>query len=89
MALEEKRFVDSITYRAESGHIEVRESIVILRDGVELPGARQYHRHVVDPDVTSYSGEDDKVTAIAKALSAHRKQMAKFLKEQRDKEALF
>lgn len=62
--LEEKNVIDAVTYR-DSGHIEVRAAIVILRDGAEI--TRTYHRHVVEPGA-DISGEDAKVQAIAAAL---------------------
>jgi hypothetical protein len=62
--LEEKEIVDAITYR-DTGHIEVRKAILILRDGVEI--ARTYHRHVVEPGQDT-AEEDPKVAAIAGAL---------------------
>jgi hypothetical protein len=45
MALTEKTEFD-VTVKA-SGHLEVRRSDVVYRDGEEI--ARTYHRHVVTP----------------------------------------
>jgi hypothetical protein len=59
--LEERTTVDEVTYRS-TGHIEVRELVVILSDGEEISGTN--HRHVINPgdDVT---GEDPKVQEAA------------------------
>jgi hypothetical protein len=62
--LEEKTVIDAITYR-DSGHIEVRQAALILRDGVEIN--KQYHRHVVSPG-DDLTGEDAKVVAMAEAF---------------------
>lgn len=53
-----------VTARA-TGHIEVRRSDVVLRDGIEI--ARTYHRHIVTPgdDIT---GEIQIVQDIANSM---------------------
>lgn len=60
---EEKQEYD-VTARA-AGHIEVRRSDIVLKDGVEI--ARNFHRHVVTPgdDVT---GEIQLVQDISAAV---------------------
>lgn len=60
---EEKQEYD-VTIKA-SGHIEIRRSDIVLKDGVEI--ARSYIRNVVMPgdDVTK---EDAKIQAIAKVV---------------------
>lgn len=60
---EEKQEYD-ITARA-AGHIEVRRSDIVLRDGAEI--ARNYHRHVVTPGA-DVSNESQLVQDIAAAI---------------------
>lgn len=64
MVLQESKIIDAVTYR-DTGLIEVRGAIVILRDGTEI--ARTYHRHVVAPGADT-TNEDPRVQAIAAAL---------------------
>jgi hypothetical protein len=58
---EEKTIEDAVTYRA-TGHIEIREATIVLRDGVEI--ARTYNRRVVEP-----GGATDVESAPTKALA--------------------
>lgn len=60
-SFEEKTIEDAVTFRA-TGHIEIREATVVLRDGVEI--ARTYHRRVVSPgDDTASASEPTKALA--------------------------
>jgi hypothetical protein len=74
VALEEKSFIDMISWRPEFGHIEVRRSTVVLRDGEEV--ARTYHRHVVEADQQDLSVEDEVVQRIAALFPEERKAAA-------------
>ncbi|CAB4161733.1 hypothetical protein UFOVP776_8 [uncultured Caudovirales phage] len=49
----------------ENGSIQVRTKTAIMEDGKQISG--QFHRHVVAPG-QDYSGEDDKVQAIAASI---------------------
>ena len=49
----------------ENGCIQVRTKTAIMEDGKQISGA--FHRHVVAPGA-DYSGEDDRVKAIAKSI---------------------
>ena len=49
----------------ENGSIQVRTKTAIMEDGKQISGA--FHRHVVVPGA-DYSGEDDRVKAIAKSI---------------------
>ena len=53
--LKETRIEDAVTFRA-TGHIEIREATIILRDGVEI--ARTYHRRTIAPgeDIAAEGG---------------------------------
>lgn len=77
MALEEKSFIDEVSWRSEVAIIEVRRSSVVLRDGVEI--AREYHRHTVLPD-DSLEEEDPQVRVIAEAFQKERAARVEHLK---------
>ena len=64
MALEKVISVDLIEV-IENGCIQVRTKTAIMEDGKQISGA--FHRHVVAPGA-DYSGEDDRVKAIAKSI---------------------
>ena len=64
MALEKVISVDLIEV-IENGCIQVRTKTAIMEDGKQISGA--FHRHVVVPGA-DYSGEDDRVKAIAKSI---------------------
>ena len=49
----------------ENGSVQVRTKTAIVEDGKQISGA--FHRHVVVPGA-DYSGEDDRVKAIAKSI---------------------
>ena len=49
----------------ENGSVQVRTKTAVKEDGVEI--SSKFHRHVVAPGV-DYSGEDDRVKAIAKSI---------------------
>ena len=49
----------------ENGSIQVRTKTAIMEDGKQISGT--FRRHVVAPGA-DYSGEDDRVKAIAKSI---------------------
>ena len=59
----EQSVIDSINAR-DTGHIEIRRSDKVLKNGVVI--STQYHRHVLAPgdDLTT---QDERVAAIATA----------------------
>jgi len=63
MAYTEESVIDTINAR-DTGHIEIRTSNRVLKDGVVI--STQYHRHVLAPgdDLTT---QDERVAAIATA----------------------
>ena len=64
MTLEKVISVDLIEV-VENGCIQVRTKTAIVEDGKQISGT--FHRHVVAPGA-DYSGEDDRVKAIAKSI---------------------
>ena len=62
--LEKIQIVDLIEV-IENGCIQVRTKTAIVEDGKQISSA--FHRHVVAPGA-DYSGEDDRVKAIAKSI---------------------
>jgi len=50
--------------QGELGHIGVRKTTVIERNGIE--GSTAHHRHVIDPD-SDLTDEPDEVKAVAEA----------------------
>jgi hypothetical protein len=72
--LEEKSIIDSITWRPETGTMEVRRADVIYKDGVEI--SRRYHRHVVEARFEDLSQEDESVRKIAELFVEERKEAA-------------
>ena len=64
--LEKIQIVDLIEV-IENGCIQVRTKTAIVEDGKQISSA--FHRHVVAPGA-DYSGEDDRVKAIAKSIHA-------------------
>ena len=63
MALTERTADDKIEIVGDYKHIQIRQAIIIERDGVEI--SRNFHRRVVGP-LDDVSGE----TAEVRALSA-------------------
>jgi hypothetical protein len=63
MSLLEKKIIDKIEI-LQSGYIQVREAIIIEKEGIEI--ARTHHRFVLSPgqDLTD---QDSRVIAIANA----------------------
>jgi len=51
----------------EIGNILVRKITKIMENGVEIPGARSYHRHVVSPG-DGIKGQDERTVKIVNAL---------------------
>jgi len=49
----------------ENGIVQVRTKTAIMEDGVQISGG--FHRHVVVPG-DDFSGEDDRVKSVCKAL---------------------
>jgi hypothetical protein len=49
----------------DDGHIQVRQIIRILEDGVEI--SKAYHRHVVSPG-EAYDNEDSRTKVLAQAI---------------------
>ena len=62
--LEKIQIVDLIEV-IENSCIQVRTKTAIVEDGKQISSA--FHRHVVAPGA-DYSGEDDRVKAIAKSI---------------------
>ena len=65
MALTEEIIQDKIEIVSEHKIVQVRNSTVVKRDGVEI--GRSFHRHVVAPDA-DISGESAEVRAICAAV---------------------
>ena len=84
MPLEEREYIDGITYR-DSGYIEVRKVLQVLKDGVEI--SRQYHRHVVSPDA-DLNNEHEDVRAIGEALQPKREAAAERVRQERERNPL-
>ena len=63
--LTESTVIDKIEIVGEFKHVQVRQAIVIERDGVEI--SRAYHRYVIAPtdDITS---QPDEVKAVCNAV---------------------
>jgi urease accessory protein UreE len=64
MSLLEKKIIDKIEI-LENSKIQVREAMVIEKDGQEI--ARTFHRHVLSPG-DDLSSEDPRVSAVANAI---------------------
>lgn len=79
--LEEKTIIDSITYRG-SGHIEIREALLVLKDGIEI--AKTYHRHVLEPGQDPANEHED-VRAIAEAMQPQREAAAERIRLERER----
>ncbi len=67
MPLTERHVIDRITI-LEDGTMEIREAIIVLRDGLEI--ARSFHRRPVTPD-DNVAGEHPRIRALALALRAN------------------
>ena len=76
MALTESIEYDKIEVVGLYKNVQVRKATVIKKDGVELPGARSFHRYVLEPGKldesdnlvdTDLSGEPAEVSAICTA----------------------
>ena len=63
MALTKQTVVDKIEIVGEYSHIQVRQAIQVLEDGVKI--SESYHRYVVAPGQTS---DDAKVAAVISAV---------------------
>jgi len=63
MALSKQTVTDKIEIFGQYNHIQVREAIQVLEDGVKI--SESYHRYVVAPGETS---TDPKVQAVAAAV---------------------
>jgi hypothetical protein len=61
----------------EDGHIQVRQIIRILEDGVEI--SKAYHRHVVSPG-EAYDNEDSRTQMLAQTI--HTKEVVDTYKAQ-------
>lgn len=59
----EESVIDTINVR-DTGHVEIRTSNRVLKDGVII--STTYHRHVCDPD-SDMTKEDARVKAISTA----------------------
>ena len=77
MALTEHIEYDRIEVVSIYKGVHVRKATVIKKDGVEIPGARSFHRYVLDPGTldasdnlveTDLSGEPTEVSAICNAV---------------------
>jgi hypothetical protein len=65
MALTKQTVVDKIEIFGEFSHIQVRQAIQVLEDGVKI--SESYHRYVVAP-TDDYSSRDAKVQAVCSAV---------------------
>lgn len=65
MALTERTVQDKIEIVGDYKHIQIRTSVVIERDDVEI--SRSFSRHVVAPDA-DITGESTEVQAICAAV---------------------
>lgn len=63
MALTKQTVVDKIEIVGDYSHIQVRQAIQVLEDGVKI--SESYHRYVVAPGQTS---DDAKVAAVISAV---------------------
>ena len=63
MALTKQTITDKIEIVGQFNHIQVREAIQVLEDGVKI--SESYHRYVVSPGETS---NDVKVAAVITAV---------------------
>ena len=77
MALTETTEYDKIEVVGLYKTVQVRKATVIKRDGVEIPGARSFHRYILLPGTldesdnlvdTDLSGEPAEVVAICNAV---------------------
>ena len=77
MALTESVEYDKIEVVGEYKAVQVRKATVIKRDGVEIPGARSFHRYVLNPGKlddsnnlvdTDLSAEPAEVSAVCNAV---------------------
>jgi len=76
MALTESIEYDKIEIVSQYKHVQVRKATVIKKDGVEIPGARSFHRYTLNCGTldasnnfvdTDLSGQPEEVTAICNA----------------------
>ena len=65
MALEKIQVVEQIEVVGEYS-VQIRETIIVMDDGVQI-GGDSYHRHIVNPSM-DWSAEDVKVKKICDAL---------------------
>ena len=65
MALTKETINDQLEIVSEFKHIQVRQSIVVKEDGVEL--SKSYHRYVLTPDM-DVSSESADIQGIAGIL---------------------
>ena len=77
MALEETIEYDKIEVVGEFAAVQVRKATIIKKDGVEIPGARSFHRYVLQAGTldasdnlvdTDLSAEPAEVSAICNAV---------------------
>jgi hypothetical protein len=66
MAITTQTMIDAIQPLLD-GQIQVRQALVILSDGVEIPGSRTFTRWVVVPG-QDVSTQDSTVQAVANTL---------------------
>ena len=65
MALTKQTVTDKIEIVSPYNHIQVREAIQVLEDGIVI--SQSYHRYVVAP-TDDYSSRDAKVQAVCNAV---------------------
>ena len=70
MAFAQPIYTEKESYQVEvteNGHVQVRKATRVYKDGVEI--AKTYHRHVLAPDTSeeTLNEQVDKVKAIAEA----------------------
>ena len=77
MALSESIEYDKIEIVGPYKHVQVRKATIIKRDGVEIPGARSFHRYVLDAGTldasdnlvdTDLSAEPTEVSVVCNAV---------------------
>lgn len=62
--LDKQTTIDRIEVLPESGHVQVRQRIAIVEDGVEISAT--YHRYVIEPN-SGLEGQPEAVASVAKA----------------------
>jgi len=64
MPIEKQSFVDQVEV-TQLGVVQIRTKVVVVENSAQISGS--FHRHVVAPG-DDYSGEDERVQAVCKAI---------------------